>query len=254
MDVRLEQLQLAQIRNSQIYERERLVYLDQLVQNQINSVNLKLAEAELARDSNLFFAKPPLITENAYDITRYKAESLRTNVIEVRKFLEEKARVLPRLLANSTNVLTAVERDIKAQEDKYRSASTNVLLRAPIDGTVGIVNRRPGEKVMAGDPVVVITALQADRIIAYVREPVNRAPKVGEKVTVRRQSFRHEAEKGVVLEVGTHLAKIDPVLLPQNIRQEMGLPFLVSVPHGLKVTPGERVDVIMDSVVRGPAK
>ena len=100
---------------------------------------------------------------------------------------------------------------------------------------------------VAGNPIVVITPLHSDRIIAYVRQPMNFVPKVNDSVQVRRQTFRRETGSGKVAEVGTQMERVDPSLFVGSSVKviDMALPFLIRLEDNrLNLAPGERVDVI----------
>jgi multidrug efflux pump subunit AcrA (membrane-fusion protein) len=120
-------------------------------------------------------------------------------------------------------------------------------LLAPIDGIVSAVLHREGESVPAGEAVVTISALSADRIIAYVRQPLNFEAKADLPIEVRARSVHRAIGTGKILAVGTQLEPISGQLLPSRpgggSTIEYGLPIMVSIPPGLKVLPGEIVDL-----------
>ena len=248
LQVRRGELGLLQLRDSMIYERERLTYLQEQVQHNINKKMLIRYTADFLRASNLFYAKPPLLSEAQLDAAKALYEKFKVDVDETEKFLAEKEKVLPKLKLDASQLMHFIELDIKAQEEKLRAANQNLPLHAPINGMVSIINHRAGERVVAGNPNVVITPLQSDRIVAYMRQPINALPKTNDWVQIRRQTFKREVGLGQVVQVGTQLEKIDQSLFPAGSTKlfDMGLPFLVSAPKGLNLSPGERVDVTIN--------
>jgi multidrug resistance efflux pump len=248
LELMRSRLEIDAVRNSMIYEKERLAFLSEVVQHNINRVLLRRYKADFLRTSNLFYSKTPLVSQAQYDQALTLYDKYRVDVDETGNFLMEKSNALPRLHLDSSNLLASVERDIAAQEAKLKATSQNLILRAPMDGIVSAISNRLGERVVAGKPIVVITPLSSDRIIAYLRQPMNLNPKTNEWVQVRRQTFRREVGYGRIVQVGTQLELIDRALLASQgstIRYEMGLPFLVQVRDRMDLAPGERVDVIL---------
>ncbi len=251
LDLKQSQLDLLVNREGMIYTREYLVYLQERIQHNADKEVLVRYEADFVRASNLFHAKPPLLSQAQYDQAKALYQKTKVNVEQTEQFLAEKEKMLPLLRVNSSNLSAAITRDIKAQAERLLNVQSNLTLRAPIDGTVSAVNHRIGERVMAGNPVVVITPRESDRIIAYVRQPMNVIPKTNDLVQVRRQTFKREVGTARVIQVGSQLERIDPALLAVqggNLKVEMALPFLLRMQDNkLNLSPGERVDVILKS-------
>ena len=65
------------------------------------------------------------------------------------------------------------------------------------------------------------------------------------KVITRAQ--RRQVGTGQIIRVGTALENIEPLLLSKDATVvELGLPFLVSIPEGMQLTPGEFVDLSIE--------
>ena len=83
--------------------------------------------------------------------------------------------------------------------------------------------------VPAGTPILTVSALTSDRIVAYLRQPLNLDLRPDLPIEIRSRSFRHETGQGRVLAVGTQLESILPELLPakpvSGAIAEYGLPF-----------------------------
>lgn len=253
LNVMRSRMEVDQFRASQAYEEQRLVFLQERVQNNISKVLLARYTADFLRVSNLWLAtKPPLVSEQQYDLAKELYDRTSVQVTQTEEVLKEKEKALPKLQADSTKLLGAIEQAIKAQEEKLRAENQNLILRAPIDGTVSALGNQPGERVVPGKPIVVITPHRSDRIIAYVRQPMNMVPTNNAPVMIRRQTFKREWGYGKVVQVGSQMERIDPALLPGGVKViDMGLPFLVKVDKtpgrpDLDLAPGERVDVIVN--------
>ncbi|HTH46776.1 MAG TPA: hypothetical protein VMB21_04645 [Candidatus Limnocylindria bacterium] len=122
-----------------------------------------------------------------------------------------------------------------------------VTFTAPMDAFVSSITHREGENVTAGEPIMVLSAINSERIIAYLRQPMTTEPHVDQAVEIRARSHRRDLAQGRILSVGGQMETILPELLPAkpvNGAPEFGLPILVSLPPGFKVLPGEIVDLM----------
>lgn len=247
LDVMRARMVTDEERNFISYQGVRLSLLSDRIQHAVNRVNLRQAEADFKRAEDLFHAKPiALISQDAYDLAKTKLEALRVTVADEVKFLEDKERTLPTLRPTTTNSLSVLAA-VEAEEKKIRENNQPTILTAPMDGMVTTINARPGEKVLPGVPIVIISGTQPERIVAYIRQPVQVRPKVGDTVQVRRTGFQRTSEVASITEVGTQMELVDPVLLPAaNARiPETGLLIAIKVPPGLALIPGEIVNIIL---------
>lgn len=122
-----------------------------------------------------------------------------------------------------------------------------VTFTAPMDAFVSSITHHEGENVIAGEPIIVLSALASDRIIAYLRQPLTTELRLNQPVEIRTRSHGRELGQGRIISVGAQMEAILPELLPMKPANgtlaEYGLPILVSLPPGLKAIPGEIVDL-----------
>ena len=122
-----------------------------------------------------------------------------------------------------------------------------VTFTAPMDAFVSSVTHREGENVIAGEPIIVLSAVTSDRIIAYLRQPLTTEPRLNQSVEIRSRSHGRELGTGRIVSVGGQMEAILPELLPMKpvngAVAEYGLPIVVSLPPGLKAIPGEILDL-----------
>lgn len=250
LEIMRARLSLNQTRNEQNYYQEYLLLETEKAELAENRINMLKAEADFLRVSNLFHATPPLDSAANYDLARYTYFALCTNVAVNERRLVEKEKMLP-LLKGSNDVLMAqsVERDVAAQIALLK-ASQLIELRAPIDGKVSAISNLVGEVVWQGRPIVIITSLESTNIIGFARQPLNTKPQVGDLVMIRRPTFRRDVGYARVTQVGTQFEPIVPALLgaasTTRYGYDVGLPFLVAIPEGMKLVPGERVDLVFN--------
>ena len=135
---------------------------------------------------------------------------------------------------------------LAAQEQELTLLEKPTTLKAPIDGIISAVHLRPGEKVVAGQPIVTITSPTAERILGYVRAPVSVQPEVGMHVEIRPRTVKRLLGLGQVLAVGVQMEFISPARFVSGMSSnvfEQALPFVVSLPAELKLLPGQVVDL-----------
>ena len=109
---------------------------------------------------------------------------------------------------------------------------------------ISIIHHQAGEKVLRGSPLITISSPNSTQIIGYVRQPIQRHPKVGDEVRVTTRTTPRIYAPATILKVGAQLEPLNPGLLSaETKRMEVGLPVVISLPTGLGLFPGEFVDI-----------
>lgn len=143
----------------------------------------------------------------------------------------------------------ALRRIVEVEEQEIGNMESQlapVAFKAPMDGVVSVIYRRAGEQVTDGEPLLQLSAVSSDRIVAFIRQPLTLEPHTNMVVEVRSRSLSREVGEGRVLAIGSQMEPILPQLLPggNSNTLEYGLPILVSLPAGMRVFPGEVVDLV----------
>jgi len=241
----------AQQRVAMDYSQLRLDWMRQRAQLGMAKANLQFAETDFHRNEELF--KDKIISERAYDQAKAAKERLQNEVEELTRLVEEQSHNLDQLqLTNSVEISKVTDDPLRAaiaaEESKLRLTEAElspITLRASVDGMVDVIYHRVGEAVTAGEPIVSIAPFSAVRIIGYLRPPILKEPKAGERVEVRTRGPHPQTASAEIIEVGTQFEPL-PVELQIPVRlanAELGLPLCVSMPSGLKIRPGELVDL-----------
>lgn len=188
-----------------------------------------------------------------YQIAKRDLESLDAEVAEKTRLVEEIGATLEviaaRVSAPADDLPAPIKEAVALEETELKHLEEQVkpvALVASMDGVVSAVSRRAGENVMAGETILTLSAVRSDRVVAYLRQPLNLAVRTNMSVEVRSRSLRRESGFGRVLAIGTQIEPILPQLLPKTSAtrdSEFGLPILVSLPPGLPVVGGEVVDL-----------
>jgi len=255
---------LNQHRDAVNYQQLRLGWLAQRVDLAGARVRLQFAESELQRVARLFEEKivpqgiPQGPNQNGvtgYDVALRDRDALSTEVDERAKVvadIEQKLQQLkvPGHWENPQAGSPAISAAIAVQDEKLRltEAQLNpITLKAPMNGVVTRVYHRSGETVIAGDPIITLSAPQAQRIVGYLRQPLPFEPRVGDTVKIYTRRPHRQVASASIVQVGVQM---ELVTAPMRLRGydpalERGLPILLSLPAGLQVHPGELVDLMV---------
>jgi multidrug resistance efflux pump len=158
--------------------------------------------------------------------------------------------------------LDAMRKEVAVQEkllDELEIQRRALVITAPIDGTVvqilarvndaasqrtgDSVLHRPGEVVMAGQPILVIAQDKPKEIIAYAKEGQLGQIAAGAKVVLVKNTIPAQIAQSEVASIGPVVEQMPARLwLNPNVPQ-WGQPFLIKVPDGMELTPGEIVGI-----------
>jgi HlyD family secretion protein len=236
-------------RNAINYEQLRLDLMQQKVDLAGTRIKLQLSEAEFNRMDSLFADR--LVSQSDYDSAKSARDEYRTQVEEQTQLVTDIEASIKRIQGN-TPVASDSQSQLRAalsvQERKItlvEAESQPLVLTAPIDGLISLIHRRNGENIAAGEPIVTISASHTDHIVGYLRQPLTIQPQTNMTVRVRSRGPNRAIGHGRIVSVGAHLQPINDALLPPTRPdvESLGLPFLVSLPPGLAVHPGELVDL-----------
>jgi len=244
----------AQQRNQTDYEQLRVDWMRQRVDLATARVNLELARDQLQRDDELL--KQKLISENDYEIAQKAAQALDVEVSERSNLVETTSVALKDLEFGDVNTLTnettqPLLAELQAEENKVAQVAADAApftLFAPMTGSVNVL-RQSGENLMEGEPVLIVTATEPEKIISYLRQPIPFEPKVGMQVEVRTRALQGQTMLAAIKSVGSHFENITNALAMTKINSpyDLGLPIEINVPAGLKIRPGELVDLTVRS-------
>jgi multidrug resistance efflux pump len=240
------------------YDRARLDWMQQRVDLATAKVRLQLAENEFRRAEEMHREK--IVADAVLDQARANWESLQAEVDERSRLVSEHEHNLERLRPQEDRVVfstdepdipkTSLQATLRVQEKKLRLVEAElspISLEAPMDGVVSVVHRRSGETVMAGEPILTISAKTSDRILAFLPQPIVFEPRVGEVVQIRSQARGRPSARATIVEVGSQMEPItvSPHVVPfvAVSSQVTGLPLRFSSPPELMLRPGERVDI-----------
>jgi len=240
-------------RNVMNFEQIRVDLLQTKTELAMARVNLARAENEVRRNTPLFQEK--LVSEDVYDVSvktrdMYQAEvdAKGDAIAEIERRMKELQPLASPSVA-STPTIDSMQEVLNRLEQTQRKVATNwgpFVLRAPISGMVSVVHRRQGEFVVDGEPLLVINSQWADRIVGYLRQPYGMDPQVGMSVHVATREQKSRKFWSEISQVGAQMETITNSLafIRQGSLVDSGLPVVVEIPKGLKIRPGEALDLV----------
>ena len=214
----------------------------------VAQVNLARAENDVKRNQPLFQEK--LVSEEIFDLSNKTRDLYRAEIETKRQAIQ----ALEARFQEITRQSTANEGQIGKQErlasllGNLHTASNLIgrkTLTAPIDGLVAAIYRRPGESVLAGEPLLLINSEWSTRVVGYLRQPYPFTPEIGQRVRVTTQERRTRQVDGVLVQIGAQVESITNTLamLPQGKLIDAGLPLVVDLPADARIRPGEVVSL-----------
>ncbi len=158
--------------------------------------------------------------------------------------------------------LEAIRKEAAVQEKLVEELTLQrkaLVVTAPIDGVViqilgrtndvalrrageGII-RKPGEMILAGQPIMVIAQGQPTEILSYVIESQIGQIKPGTKVVLIKKTESPQIAQSEVTYVGPVVEQLPARLWLNPNMPQYGLPFVVRIPEGMDLRTGESVGI-----------
>jgi len=133
-----------------------------------------------------------------------------------------------------SELLTALEALETRKSSEYK---------APFDGTVSQILRRPGEAVLASEPILMITESKPSEIIGYANEYQIHQIKKGMKVEIIKPSVPEQIAYSSITYVGPNMEQMPIHLWLNPNMPQWGRPFRIAVPGNMKLLIGERIGI-----------
>ena len=255
---------ISQLEINSMMDRERIAFDYQALSMNTLRFRAELAsaraelptlEAALKRAKEGWDAR--VVPYNDYELALRMRDSVKARIEEYERLVKEAEQRLAEAKATAnvfTNIASAtmpetIKRMSDERKEMAQARQEPIILRAPIDGTVGMIMRRAGENVVAGEPILYIHSTSGDRIMAYVRQGTWVEPKKGMPVKIRCRTLAREEAIGHIEEVGYRFEAItNQALLRPGMLFELGMPVGVNMPESLRsvLRPGELVDLAIE--------
>jgi multidrug resistance efflux pump len=213
-----------------------------LASEQQDRALLKELEIQLARLKGL--AAKQLIT--ASDMEKARREY---TAVAARVATYERARKPGAAAANKTDPAAArlapFQRAVEVRRAALAEAQAgydSLTLRAPADGTVALVSKRPGEVVAAGVEVVSVVAARSGHVVAFMGERSSHDVRLGLQASLTRDADR-TTHNGTVVELSPQLEQVPSRLWLTPSTPAWGRRLVIRLDQQVELVPGEAFDV-----------
>ena len=233
------------------------------LETQLETDRLMLDDLELNRKMLLVQAQGRLPADKTafYDLQKAKAERNR-----LLKAIDEKGRLLRQAQSDFAeaqqrrdefakrqpqhpsvdSALEVISKAIAVQQqriEELKARRVALVLRSPVHGVVSQILARPGEAVLAGDPILTIAEVEPSEIVAYAGEDQISQIKEGMPVELVKNTEPARIMSSQVLYVGPMVEQMPPRLWRNPNIPQWGCPILISIPPSLELRPGELVAI-----------
>jgi HlyD family secretion protein len=238
-------MRLDERRNEQSVQQVRLDLMTDKMDLVIAVSMSNLASNKLKRAVKLVHDQ--VESQDVLDIAQADFDRLQAEISARGKTIAEKEAAIKQLegTQGGTGNDSYINAAIRAKEDELEATLKPSDIRAPMDGVISAIYRRGQERVVRGESIVTISSTASERIIGYIRQPVQMVPNPDiDVVVVRTRTLKRQMGEGQILRVGSQYERINPLLISTDSnRFELGLPIVVSLPKGMNVAPGEFLDL-----------
>lgn len=144
--------------------------------------------------------------------------------------------------ASQDDPLSLELRELEVEREYLHRRRDNLYVFAEIDGIVGSVNFRKGERAQGFVSLVTISPESPTFVEGFVHESINSNVKVGTKVKVSSITNESEPVEGRVISVGSRFVQAPPRLSPNpNSAVNWGREVMVEIPRESGLLLGEKV-------------
>lgn len=172
-------------------------------------------------------------------VLKAKLERLRAEM-KLRKEISALAKDTVMLSPEADPLLADLE-DTRREISLIEKRLENLFVFAEIDGAVGAVNFKNGEKAPSFSPIVTLVPINPTYVSAYVNEQLRNTIEVGQYVNVATSGGH--AVIGKVVSVGTRIVQIPERLLRIQTLPAWGREVLIRIPAKNSFLLGEKVSI-----------
>ncbi len=154
-------------------------------------------------------------------------------------------------LPDVETVLQPIREGILVQQsimEEINIELSNLSITAPISGIISAIHHRPGQRIVAGDPIVTISKSDSQYIVSYVREHQQHDLREGMTVGLKLRQPGSPEFTSTISEVGPHVEMVPIHQLKDQTTMEWATPVKIPIPNELQlenVRPGQLLNVII---------
>ena len=141
---------------------------------------------------------------------------------------------------------SVIEKALEVEEKKLEELALlreDLVLKAPFEGTVLEILAGDGDVVLKGKEIITMCESHPGNVIAFAPIESMGALKPGDEVSMVRYQACTQIMKGKITQIAGSVTELFPRLRKHPDIVEWGIPFVVEIPSGAALVPGELVGV-----------
>ena len=142
--------------------------------------------------------------------------------------------------------LEAISKSINVQQqlmNELTVQSKSLVLKSPADGIITEITQRAGEVVTPGTVILTIAEAIPTEVIAYASESGHSTIKPNQKVELVKTGAAPQVARSQIVQVGPAIDMVPERLQNHPDMPQWGRPFMVKIPPGMELVPGEKVGI-----------
>jgi multidrug resistance efflux pump len=152
---------------------------------------------------------------------------------------------------DSVDPLRIEARDLKNEMQTLARAKENLKIFAQIDGVMGSINYKPGERVPAFATVATVLPSRPTIVQGFIHESLPASIAIGDEVSVVSTSNADSFARGRVVGLGSRIVAIPMRLARVKQFESFGREVIIELDEQNSLLHGERVGVIRTGVKEG---
>ena len=146
-------------------------------------------------------------------------------------------------VSDGTDPLSVDIKDLNEQFENLEQQKKNLYVFASVDGVVGVVNFRRGERVPALTSILTLAPQSPTYIEGFLHESIHSKLEVGKAINVIQLAGGSKSVEGRVVSVGSRIIAMPPRLMANPNMQIYGREVIVEIPADNDFIPGEKVQL-----------
>jgi multidrug resistance efflux pump len=118
-----------------------------------------------------------------------------------------------------------------------------LVIKSPADGVVSQIMTKAGEIAIPALPILTISKANPTEVIAYASDSTHNRIKQGQRVELVKNGLTPQIAQSQVTQVGPAIDIVPQRLCVRSDTRQWGRPFMVKIPPGMTLVPGEKVGI-----------
>jgi len=142
--------------------------------------------------------------------------------------------------------LLAISKAIDVQQQLMKEVLVEgrvLVIESPVDGVVSQIIAKTGEVAAAELPILTISEINPTEVIAYASDSTHNRIKQGQRVELVKNGATPQIAQSQITQIGPAIDNLPERLQIRPDTPQWGRPFMVKIPPGMTLVPGEKVGI-----------